>query len=139
MVWIEVCTVLDEQGPRAQGKDDMTSSVDTLIVGAGPAGLQLANGLGEAGIDYLVLEAGAAPGRFFDSFPRHRTLISINKPNVGCDPGNALRYDWNSILGRDSPRFTGYSERYFPAADDMVRYLAGYAAHHDLRVRYRCA
>lgn len=118
----------------------MTAPVDTLVIGAGPAGLQLAYALGKSDVGYLVLEAGSAPGRFFDAFPRHRTLISINKRNVGRDPGNPLRYDWNSLLGEGSPRFTEYSERYFPAATDMVRYLADYAVHHNLSIHYgkRC-
>ncbi|HYO13170.1 MAG TPA: FAD-dependent monooxygenase, partial [Thermoanaerobaculia bacterium] len=35
-----------------------------LILGAGPAGLQLGYFLGRAGRDYLILEAGE-PGEFF--------------------------------------------------------------------------
>src|SRR5580692_8704058 len=86
---------------------------DYLIIGAGPAGLQLAAELGEAGHDYLVLESGTAPGTFFTRFPRHRQLISINKPHTGTtDPELNLRMDWNSILSSDPDlTFTRYSER----------------------------
>ena len=35
---------------------------DYLIIGAGPAGLQLGYYLEKAGRDYLILEAGDAPG-----------------------------------------------------------------------------
>ncbi|OLR92729.1 pyridine nucleotide-disulfide oxidoreductase [Actinokineospora bangkokensis] len=48
-----------------------------------------------------------------------------------------LRTDWNSLL-TDDPEllFTRYTPRYFPHADDMVRYLADFAARNDLPVRY---
>jgi thioredoxin reductase len=109
-----------------------------LIIGAGPAGLQLAGHLQEAGREYTVLEAGPAPGTFFATFPRHRTMISNNKRHTGTDdPEYNLRMDWNSLLSSDPELlFTRYSERYFPPADDFCRYLADFAAELDLRVRY---
>lgn len=116
----------------------MSAPLDYLIIGAGPAGLQLAQSLGEAGRDYLVLESGSAPGTFFARYPRHRQLISINKPHTGTtDPELNLRMDWNSILSPDPDLlFTRYTERYFPAADDMLRYLADYARAFGLRISY---
>jgi thioredoxin reductase len=113
-------------------------SFSHLVIGAGPAGLQLARHLQEAGRDYTVLEAGSAPGTFFATFPRHRTLISINKPHTGTDdPELNLRMDWNSVLSSDPELlFTRYTERYFPAADDLRRYLADYAAAGALRIEY---
>src|SRR5207248_2002706 len=64
---------------------DQYSSVDYLVIGAGPAGLQLGYFLEQAGRNYLILEAGDSPGSFFRTFPRHRRLISINKPHTGWD------------------------------------------------------
>jgi thioredoxin reductase len=114
------------------------TDTEYLIIGAGPAGLQLGHHLQRAGRDYTIVEAGTAPGGFFQTFPRHRRLISINKPHTGSDdPELNLRMDWNSLLSDDPRlRFTRYTERYFPDADDMVRYLADYAAALQLRIAY---
>ncbi|WP_188190217.1 NAD(P)-binding domain-containing protein [Nonomuraea sp. SYSU D8015] len=111
---------------------------DYVIIGAGPAGLQLAALLERSGHDYVVLERGAGPGTFFTRFPRHRQLISINKVHTGYeDPERRLRMDWNSLLSDDPELlFTRYSERYFPQADDLVRYLSDFASATGVRVRY---
>ncbi|NEC68779.1 NAD(P)-binding domain-containing protein [Streptomyces sp. SID9727] len=111
---------------------------DYLIIGAGPAGLQLAALLERDGHDYIVLERGSGPGTFFARYPRHRRLISTNKVNTGfTDPELNLRMDWNSLLSDDPELlFTRYSERYFPPADDFVRYLADFAARTGVRVEY---
>ena len=110
-----------------------------LILGAGPAGLQMGHHLSRAGHSYLILEAGDAPGAFFKQFPRHRTLISSNKVYTGFeDPEVNLRFDWNSILdddGRGELLFKHYSRKYFPGADDFVRYLGDYAQFYGLNVR----
>jgi thioredoxin reductase len=112
--------------------------VDYAVIGAGPAGLQLAYFLDKAGVDYVVLEAGPSAGTFFRTFPRHRQMISINKPHTGWgDPEKDLRVDWNSLLSDDPElRFTRYTELYFPDADDYLRYLADFAR--GLNIRYDC-
>lgn len=111
---------------------------DYLIIGAGPAGLQLASLLERDGCDYVVLERGSGPGTFFTRYPRHRQMISNNKVNTGfTDPELNLRMDWNSLLSDDPDLlFTRYSERYFPHADDWVRYLTDFAARTGIRVEY---
>ncbi|MEV6236026.1 NAD(P)-binding domain-containing protein [Lentzea sp. NPDC051838] len=118
----------------------MSSEVSTecLVIGAGPAGLQASYLMKRAGRDHLVLESGAAAGTFFTRFPRHRQLISINKVYTGWDdPELNLRVDWNSLLSDDPELlFTGYTPRYFPQADDMVRYLGDFAVKNDLPIRY---
>jgi protoporphyrinogen oxidase len=73
--------------------------VDYLVIGAGPAGLQLGWFLEQVGRDYVIVEAASTPGTFFRTFPRHRRMISINKPHTGWDdPELNLRMDWNSLL-----------------------------------------
>jgi thioredoxin reductase len=115
----------------------MATDSDYLIIGAGPAGLQLGHHLDRAGRDYRILEAGPTAGTFFRTFPRHRTLISNNKRFTGqTDPEFNLRMDWNSILSDGGPLFTTYSKRYFPAADDMVRYLTDFATALDLKISF---
>jgi thioredoxin reductase len=111
---------------------------DYLIIGAGPAGLQMGYHLGAAGRRYLILEAGSHPGAFFDTFPRHRRLLSINKRyNYFPEPEFNLRHDWNSLLSNGSgPLFTSYSDKLFPDADELVRYLADYAKAFNLNIRY---
>lgn len=112
--------------------------MDYAVIGAGPAGLQLAYFFERAGLDYVVLETGDGPGTFFQTYPRHRQMISINKPHTGWhDPEKDLRVDWNSLLSDDPDlRFTRYTDRYFPDADDYLRYLADFA--HGLNIRYGC-
>ncbi|MEU8264862.1 NAD(P)-binding domain-containing protein [Micromonospora sp. NPDC048999] len=109
-----------------------------VIIGAGPAGLQLSYYLHQAGADYVTLERAAAPAEFFRRFPRHRRLISLNKVHaVSADPEIRLRWDWNSLLHEpaDLP-FPKYSSEYFPHADDMVRYLTDFQRYHQLAVRF---
>ena len=112
-----------------------------LVVGAGPAGLQLSYFLQRAGADYLTLERDPAPAHFFRTYPRHRKLISLNKVNTAsADPEIRLRWDWNSLLN-DAPElsFPRYSTDYFPSADDLVRYCGDFQRVHGLAVRYGTA
>ena len=71
--------------------------VKYLIIGAGPAGLQMGFFLKEAGLDYLILEKNESSGSFFAQFPIHRKLISINKKyNFFQEEEFNFRHDWNS-------------------------------------------
>jgi thioredoxin reductase len=109
-----------------------------VIIGAGPAGLQLSYYLQRAGADYLTVERETAPAHFFRQFPRHRRLISLNKVHTrSADPEIRLRWDWNSLLS-DSPEllFPKFSTEYFPHADDMTRYLEEFQRQWNLNVRY---
>lgn len=111
---------------------------DYIVLGSGPAGMQLGYYLESAGRNYLILEAGQGPGTFFRTFPRHRQLISINKRYTGQhDPEVAMRMDWNSLLSaHDRLLFTNWSERYFPQADELLRYLESFASTCNLRIRF---
>ncbi len=112
--------------------------VDYLIIGAGPGGLQFGYELGQQGLRYLILEAGDGPGTFFQTFPRHRRLISVNKVHTGeSNPLLNLRWDWNSLLTRGQEHlFKNYSTEYYPPAADMLRYLDDYARELQINVQY---
>ncbi|TWT77109.1 putative oxidoreductase CzcO [Posidoniimonas polymericola] len=116
-----------------------STHVDYLIVGAGPAGLQLAYFLDRAGRNYMVLESRERPGGFFEKFPRHDGLLSINKVHTGyTDRETQLRYDWNSLFCEDEEMaFTKYSKEYFPSARLYAKYLQDFAAKMGLRIRYK--
>ena len=111
---------------------------DYLLIGAGPAGLQLGYFLQKSGRDYTILEKGDHSGSFFEKFPRHRKLISANKIYTGYkDKVKNLRWDWNSLINDDENLlFQNYSKEYFPSADDMVRYLNDFSSRNNLDIRY---
>jgi thioredoxin reductase len=135
-------TTMDESGlPQGVSEimeNEITARHQYLIIGAGPAGLQMSYFLHRAGADYLTLERGREPGGFFRYFPRHRKLISLNKVHtVSTDPEIRLRWDWNSLLNDSTDLlFPQFSRDYFPNADDLVRYLNEFQRHHDLNVRF---
>lgn len=111
---------------------------DYIIIGAGPAGLQLGHLMQEHEEDYLILEGGSGVGSFFKRYPRHRQLISINKKYTGdTDSERNLRMDWNSLLSdNDDLLFTKYSDKFFPSADTFVDYLEDYYQKHQINVRF---
>ncbi|MEB3215382.1 MAG: NAD(P)-binding domain-containing protein [Nostocales cyanobacterium 94392] len=111
---------------------------DYLIIGAGPAGVQLGYFLEKANRNYLILEAGKNPGTFFKKYPIHRKLISINKVYTGYDNSEInLRWDWNSLLSdSEEMLFKNYSKSYFPSADDLVRYLNDFVNYFDIKIQY---
>lgn len=109
-----------------------------IIVGAGPAGVQAAYYLEKAGRNYMILERGDKPCFFFEKFPRHRTLISINKRfNYFPEDDYNMRHDWNSLLSDDPEmRFTKYSEELFPPADLIVKYTKDFVDKFNIKVTY---
>lgn len=118
----------------------VTADFEYLVIGAGPAGLQLGYFLEKSNRNYLILESGESAGTFFKNFPRHKKLISINKVYTGYnDPEMNLRWDWNSLLNdSDKMLFKNYSKEYFPHTDDLVKYLCDFANHFQLKIKYNC-
>ena len=62
-------------------------------------------------------------GSFYTYYPRHRTLISINKRFTGTTNYEFnLRHDWNSLISNNrSLEMRHYTKEYFPGADTYVR------------------
>ncbi|MDF5716895.1 MAG: NAD(P)-binding domain-containing protein [Rhizonema sp. NSF051] len=119
---------------------NISADFEYLIIGAGPAGIQLGYFLEKSNRNYLILEAGENAGTFFKNFPRHKKLISINKIYTGYDdPEINLRWDWNSLLSdSEEMRFKNYSKQYLPHTDDLVKYLSDFVTHFHLKVKYNC-
>jgi len=84
---------------------------DTIVIGAGQAGLATGYYLQKSGLHFLILEAGNEPG---GSWPSFYDSLSLNSP---------ARY--SSLPGLPFP---GQPDRY-PRRDEAVAYLRSYAAH----------
>ena len=86
-----------------------------IVIGAGPAGLQMGFFLQNNRDSYVILERAGQVGNFFSKYPRHRKLLSINKVYTGyTNMDSRLRYDWNSLLSDDENLvFKHYSQHYF--------------------------
>jgi len=109
-----------------------------IIIGAGPAGIQLGYYFKEKKIEYVILEKADICGSFFDKFPLSGKLISINKKNTGSNiPDFNLRHDWNSLISdKKDLLMTNYSDEYYPDSDDLVKYLNDYAKINELNIKY---
>jgi cation diffusion facilitator CzcD-associated flavoprotein CzcO len=124
----------DSQSCPSNGEFEHADRHEYCVIGAGPGGLQMAAFLHAAERDYVVFERAAFAGSFYKRYPRHRSLISINKRYTGrANEEFNWRHDWNSLLSpdsgpaRDAPRFWEFSDDYFPAADAWVEYAERYA------------
>jgi thioredoxin reductase len=109
-----------------------------IILGAGPAGLQMSYFMEQAGRDYLTLEGNGCAASFYTHYPRHGTLISLNKC-YNWFPENEfnLRHDWNSLITHDSSHmFADYSKELYPQNSDLVRYANDFAAKFALKIQY---
>ncbi|XP_061079499.1 FAD-dependent oxidoreductase domain-containing protein 2 [Conger conger] len=111
---------------------------DYCVLGAGPAGLQMGYFLSKSQRDYIILERNSGPGSFFNIYPRHRKLISINKIYTGSRNREFnLRHDWNSLLSdRPGLLLQRISTQMYPEADALPRYLSLYSRELGLKVRY---
>ncbi|KAJ3601140.1 hypothetical protein NHX12_032113 [Muraenolepis orangiensis] len=117
---------------------DQPDRYDYCVLGAGPSGLQAGHFLAKARRNYVILERNAGPGSFFNVYPRHRKLISINKIYTGRRNREFnLRHDWNSLLSdRPDLLFQRISRDLYPHADGYPRYLSMFAEELGLNVRY---
>uniref|UniRef100_A0A8C4IR58 FAD-dependent oxidoreductase domain containing 2 n=1 Tax=Dicentrarchus labrax TaxID=13489 RepID=A0A8C4IR58_DICLA len=115
-----------------------TRRYDYCVLGAGPAGLQMGYFLSKAKRDYIILERNSGPGSFFNKYPRHRKLISINKIHTGRQNREFnLRHDWNSLLSDKADLlFKRVSSEFYPPADAFPLYLSMFVKELGLRVQY---
>jgi len=88
----------------------------------------------------------ACIGSFFEKYPRHDQLISINKRHTGKTNAEFnLRHDWNSLLtdhhddhhdDQAGLKFTSYSRQMFPTRQELLAYLNDFASKTRLKVVY---
>lgn len=117
--------------------DDKIIHHKYIILGGGPAGIQLAYFLKKQNEDYLILEKDNCVGAFFQDQPKHGQLISINKTHTGFDKNNPinLRWDWHSLLTEDNANpFTELTNDYFPNKKFMIEYLKNFTEKHQLNI-----
>jgi putative flavoprotein involved in K+ transport len=94
----------------------MYQVVDTLVIGAGQAGLAAGYQLQRAGRSFTILEAAAQPG---GSWPHYYESLRLFSP---------ARF--SSLPGLPFP---GNPDRY-PARDEVIAYLRQYAEHFQLPI-----
>jgi putative flavoprotein involved in K+ transport len=100
----------------APGAPTSTAAPDAIVIGAGPGGLAAAAALRQRGLRPLVLERaeqlGASWRTHYDRLHLHTTR------RLSALPGLPIPRAFGRWVGRD----------------DVVRYLEGYAEHHDLDI-----
>lgn len=117
----------------------MKINYDTIIIGAGPAGIQAGYYFKKLNIDYLILEKNDKAGSFFEKYPHSQKLISINKKYTGSDNKEFnLRHDWNSLLNDFNLEFKIYSDNFYPDRQSLVEYLNDFVKKYNLNVKYNC-
>ena len=118
----------------------MSNEYDYIIIGSGPAGIQLGYYFEDTNKNYIILEKSNKAGSFFSKYPRHRKLISINKVNVVSKSNDfKLRHDWNSLLSdyhNHSFLLKKFTTDYYPDANKFVKYLDSYCKHFNIKIKF---
>ncbi|MDK2802082.1 MAG: NAD(P)-binding domain-containing protein [Oscillospiraceae bacterium] len=110
----------------------MDKVYDLIIVGCGPASIQLALRLEELikksskKIEYIIIEKNSVAGSFFNTYPIHKKLISNNKLYTGKsrETEYSERFDWNSLLMDDNEIQTrDYTTDFYPKRNIIPKML----------------
>jgi cation diffusion facilitator CzcD-associated flavoprotein CzcO len=110
---------------------------ENIIIGAGPAGVQLAYYFEQNNIQYVILEKTEMCGSFFYKYPHTSKLISINKKYTGNDDTDFnLRHDWNSLLNEDDFLLKDYTDEFYPDHKDLNKYINDFAYKYKLKIQY---
>ena len=116
---------------------DPYNEYDNIIVGAGPAGLQLAYYFEKNNISYLILEKHKFCATFFNKYPISNKLISLNKKYTGeTNPDFNLRHDWNSLLNDEQFLFSDITDELYPEAHHLYNYLNEFANKFNIKINF---
>lgn len=111
--------------------------IENIIIGAGPAGLQLGYFFQKNNDDYLIIEKDDCCGSFFKKYPHSKKLISINKVNTGSTNKDFnLRHDWNSLLNDENFLFNEYSKEFYPCSLDLYNYINDFQKKFNINVSF---
>ena len=111
--------------------------IENIIIGAGPAGIQLGYFFEKNSIDYIILERNSCAGSFFEKYPHSKNLISINKKYTGNDNKDFnLRHDWNSLLNDENFLFKNYSDSFYPKSENLFNYLNDFSKKFNLKIQF---
>ncbi len=116
-----------------------------VIVGSGPAGLQISYSLTQLGVQHALITADEEPGGMFRRFPFFQRLVTWSKPFAPVERGTRRYewYDWNSLLGDEPeqralvPQFMDGTSM-FPARSEMEQGLVEFVQRTGLAIRYGC-
>src|SRR5688572_22280499 len=86
----------------------MTRSYDTVVIGAGPAGLATSRELGRRGVDHVVLERGDSIGHTWANL--YDSLVLHTGKHLSSLPG--LRFPQTTSLFPSRLEFLDYLHRY---------------------------
>jgi len=115
----------------------MNFYVENIIIGAGPAGIQLAYFFKKNNIEYVQFEKNNYGAGFFFQYPVGKQLISINKRFTGNDNKDFnLRHDWNSLLNDEDFLFKDYSNKFYPNSNELFEYLNDFIKKNNLEIKY---
>lgn len=112
-------------------------SINNIIIGAGPSGLQLAYYFEKYDIEYIILERNSTCGSLYQNYSDNKKLLSINKKYNNHDNYDYnLRYDWNTLLNDENFSFKDYSDDYYPYSKDLHKYLNDFSIKFKLKIKY---
>ena len=115
----------------------MLKHKEYIILGGGPAALQLGYYFQKLNNDYLILEKNDKAASFFNKYPHSGELISINKRFNGNDDDDFnMRHDWNSLCNDYNLKFKDFSKEYYPKSNDLVKYMNHFAEHYSLNIEF---
>lgn len=105
------------QRPQPRPTSSSAAPLDTIVIGAGQAGLAAGYELQQAGLSFLILEAGPQPG---GSWPRYYDSLQLFSPAA-----------LSALPGRAFPGDPGH----YPSRDEAARYLIDYAERWELPIQ----